>query len=203
LTTLEDLVRRLNGSVSGHWINVRGPEHGAGDRSLGVLLDPKALDGFRVHSFAGDDETECRAYVKSLIKKANGDFCGTHEPEHAPREAALARIKRAMALWQEGTSATGTPNLGVDASRVISTATCCSGRQAGLVVIGEYRQQFDAWENGETCNAPARQRGPDGRQHLHGAQGCLDAFCDAKVFGSGLKRHPSRPDTDWNDYLTR
>jgi putative DNA primase/helicase len=109
LTTLEYLARQLNGSVSGQWINVRGPGHGAGDRSLGILFDPKVLDGFRVHSFAGDEETECRAYLKSLIENLNGELCDIYEPEHTRREAARARIKRAMALWQEGTSATGMP----------------------------------------------------------------------------------------------
>jgi hypothetical protein len=55
-------------------------------------------------------------------------------------------------------------------------------------MIGKYRQQFDAWENGETCDAPARQRGPDGRlENLHGAQGRLDAFRNAEVFRGGSK----------------
>lgn len=106
--TLKELARQLKGDVNGGWLNIRAPHHSAADRSLGIRFDPRAPDGFRVHSFAGDDETECRAYVKSLIQKATADFRGIHEPEHAPREAALMRIERAMALWQEGTSATGT-----------------------------------------------------------------------------------------------
>jgi putative DNA primase/helicase len=110
LITLNEIARRLNGCVSGRWINVRGPGHGAGDRSLGILFDPKAPDGFRVHSFAGDDQDQCRAYLNSLIQKLNGDFCDLSEPEHAHHEAAPARKQQASALWHQGTSPTGTPN---------------------------------------------------------------------------------------------
>ena len=49
LIKLNEIARRLSGSPSGRWINVRGPGHGAGDRSLGVFFDPKADDGFFVH----------------------------------------------------------------------------------------------------------------------------------------------------------
>lgn len=107
--TLHPLAHRLNGNVNGPWINVRGPRHGAADRSLGIRLDPKAPDGFRVHSFAGDDESECRAYVNSLIQKLNGEFCDLYEPEHPRHETALPRKQRAMALWRGSTSLTGTP----------------------------------------------------------------------------------------------
>jgi putative DNA primase/helicase len=106
---LNELARQLNGIVNGQWINVRGPHHSAADRSLGIRFDPKAPDGFRVHSFADADQAECRAYVKSLIQKLNGEFCDLYEPEHARHEAALARKQRAMALWQESTTLTGTP----------------------------------------------------------------------------------------------
>jgi putative DNA primase/helicase len=108
LITLNEIARRLNGSVSGRWINVRGPGHTAADRSLGFRFHPAAPDGFYVHSLAGDDQNECRAHVKSLIQKANGDFCDLSEPEHAHREAAPARSQRAMAVWQKAISPIGT-----------------------------------------------------------------------------------------------
>jgi putative DNA primase/helicase len=104
-----ELARQPNGTVRGRWINVPGPHHSAADRSLGIRFDPKAPDGFRVHSFAGDDQDECRAYAKSLIQGLSGKFCDLCEPEHAHREAAPARRQRAMALWQRGTSLTETP----------------------------------------------------------------------------------------------
>jgi hypothetical protein len=34
LITLNEIARRLNGSVSGRWINIRGPHHSAADRWL-------------------------------------------------------------------------------------------------------------------------------------------------------------------------
>jgi len=106
--SLHELARRLNGAVNAGWINIRGPHHSASDRSLGIRFDAAAPDGFRVHSLAGEVESECRAHVKSLIQKLNGEFCDICEPEHPPREGIVARTKQAMALWQEGTSPIGT-----------------------------------------------------------------------------------------------
>jgi hypothetical protein len=34
---------------------------------LGIRFDPAAPNGFGVNSVAGDDETECRTYVKSKL----------------------------------------------------------------------------------------------------------------------------------------
>jgi putative DNA primase/helicase len=107
--TLIEIARRLNGDVSGRWINFRGPGHSAADRSLGILFDPKAPDGFYLHSFAGDDEDECRPYAKSLIQRVKGDFCDIWEPEHNPHQGVTPRMERAKALWQQGTSLTATP----------------------------------------------------------------------------------------------
>ena len=47
--------------------------------------------------------------MNSLIQKPNAEFYDLYEPEHARHENAPARKKRAMALWQEGTSPIGTP----------------------------------------------------------------------------------------------
>jgi putative DNA primase/helicase len=108
--TLNELAHRLNGSPNGAWLNIRGPHHSAADRSLGIRFDLAAPDGFYVHSLAGDDKEECRAYVKSLLQKLDGDLCAIcgPEPEHDPSSDIAARVKRAMALWQEGTSPAGT-----------------------------------------------------------------------------------------------
>jgi putative DNA primase/helicase len=103
--TLNEVARRLNGGVSGQYINVRGPRHSAADRSLGIRFHPAAPDGFYVHSLAGDNQEECRAHVKLLIQK---NVCDTWEPEHDPRQGVTARMERARALWQQGISPTGT-----------------------------------------------------------------------------------------------
>lgn len=64
---LHEIAVRLNGIVNGRWINVRGPGHGPRDRSLGVRFDRAACDGFYIHSLAGDDEAECREYVRLSV----------------------------------------------------------------------------------------------------------------------------------------
>src|SRR5690348_9499683 len=107
--TLTELANLLNGTVNGHWINVRGPQHGAADRSLGVRFDSFAPDGFYINSFAGDDESECRAHVRALIQKVVGQPSDIHKPEQADSESAVARTQGAMALWQEAISPIGTP----------------------------------------------------------------------------------------------
>jgi putative DNA primase/helicase len=105
--TLSEIAQRLNGTVNGRWINVRGPHHGNNDRSLGFRFDPAAPDGFFVNSFAGDDQAECRAHVKSLIRKLNGQVCEDHQPRHADAGKA-ADVRRAMILWQEAKPPKGT-----------------------------------------------------------------------------------------------
>jgi putative DNA primase/helicase len=144
--TLAEIATALKGTVNGKWVNVRGPGHNSQDRSLGIKFDPNAPGGFIVRSFAGDDQTECRAYVKSLITKLNGGFCATYEPNHVHAEDALARMTRAMVLWQEAKPPKGTivetylrrrrcslePVLGADAIRF---HPCCAFRADRVPVM--------------------------------------------------------------------
>ncbi len=104
--TLLELAHMLNAAVNGPWLNIRGPDHSSKDRSLGICFDPAAPDGFFVNSLAGDDESECRAYVKSLIAKLNGEISVSYEPQHA--HAEKARIARARVLWREAGPPEGT-----------------------------------------------------------------------------------------------
>lgn len=144
--TLAEIATALKGTVNGKWVNVRGPGHSSQDRSLGIKFDPNAPGGFIVRSFAGDDQTECRAYVKSLITKLNGGFCATYEPNHVHAEDALARMTWAMDLWQEAKPPKGTivetylrrrrcslePVLGAD---VIRFHPCCPFRADRVPVM--------------------------------------------------------------------
>ena len=59
------VARALNGDVRGRSVSAPGPGHSRTDRSLSILLDPAAPDGFVVHSFAGDDPLACRDYVRA------------------------------------------------------------------------------------------------------------------------------------------
>jgi len=62
---LHRLARDLGGEVSGGQIRAPGPGHSPKDRSLSVMPDPGAAEGFVVNSFADDDPLACRDYVRS------------------------------------------------------------------------------------------------------------------------------------------
>jgi hypothetical protein len=61
------IARAMGGTVQSGAAIVPGPGHKPHDRSLRVFADPDAPDGFRVHSFAGDDPMQCRDYVRQKI----------------------------------------------------------------------------------------------------------------------------------------
>jgi hypothetical protein len=68
MPSLQTAARILGGEVSGGGILCPGPGHSSKDRSLSVLLDPNAPEGFIVNSFAaGDDVLACRNYVREKL----------------------------------------------------------------------------------------------------------------------------------------
>lgn len=62
----QTVCRALHGDmlVGGNACLVPGPGHGKDDRSLSVKNDPSNPEGFVVNSFAEDDPTACRDYVR-------------------------------------------------------------------------------------------------------------------------------------------
>ena len=62
-----EVARGLGGNVSGRNVVAPGPGHSRTDRSLSIKIDPAAPDGFIVYSFAGDDATACRDYVRAAL----------------------------------------------------------------------------------------------------------------------------------------
>jgi hypothetical protein len=103
----------LGGDVFGRdRIIAPGPGHSRYDRSLSVRFDPKATDGFLVHSFAYDDWRACRDHVRERLG------LGRERPAAAP-EAQTDAIRdvrddgvstaRALALWNVAHSPSGTP----------------------------------------------------------------------------------------------
>lgn len=107
-----DLARTLlkaGGLRSGKWINISGPGHRKKDRSLGVLLDPKAPNGFRVNSLAGDDYQACRRHVKALLRRANsGDLNIPAADDIEQVDATQSRLQ-AMRIWAAALPIAGTP----------------------------------------------------------------------------------------------
>jgi putative DNA primase/helicase len=76
--TLPQIAKALGGEISGSNVKAPGPGHSSGDRSLIVTLNPTAPGGFLAHSFAGDDDFECKDYVR--------DKCGL--PTWKPKKQA-------------------------------------------------------------------------------------------------------------------
>jgi putative DNA primase/helicase len=67
MMSLRDIAHRLGGEVYGSFVLVPGPNHSRRDRSLKVMLSSSGENGFIVHSYAGDDWKECRAYVRHKL----------------------------------------------------------------------------------------------------------------------------------------
>ena len=98
LPPIERIAELLGGEAIGNQVRAPGPGHRTGDRSLSVLLDASAPEGFVVNSFAGDDAIACRDYVREKLglppfeakkKKANGKANGKWSPlaEYVYRDA--------------------------------------------------------------------------------------------------------------------
>lgn len=105
------LAQALGGEVSGrNRVLAPGPGHSPADRSLSVVIDPAAPDGFLVTSFAGDDWRDCRDHVRARL----GLRWEPGARDHAPRPRMVDtteadRAERALALWKDGRDPAGTP----------------------------------------------------------------------------------------------
>jgi hypothetical protein len=90
LPSIQKIAEMLCGEVRGHQVCAPGPGHSSGDRSLSILFDANAPDGFVVHSFADDDPLLCRDFVRTKLglpafepgkkRKANGNANGSWSP---------------------------------------------------------------------------------------------------------------------------
>ena len=111
----KNIARTLGGDVLGKGALVPGPGHGRHDRSLRVFIDPNAPDGFRTHSYAGDNWQDCRDYVKERLG-IDRDAWRDRDPgvkaesiELIPDQPDPTKIAAAMRLWAEGVDPRGTP----------------------------------------------------------------------------------------------
>jgi putative DNA primase/helicase len=97
-----------------------GPGHSSHDRSMSVLFDPSAPDGFLVHSFAGDDPLVCRDHVRAAlglsVRRADDRSRLQLHRDSPQKGGALpvgesneaARIAWALRLWDEAREPRGT-----------------------------------------------------------------------------------------------
>jgi hypothetical protein len=114
--TLRPLARLLGGEVSGDGVLCPGPGHSRDDRSLRIWIDPTAEDGFRVHSFAGDDWRVCRDYVCERLGLPTWQTNAVPAPKSKPRFATnpvgddgQRQREKALWLWGQSQSAQGSP----------------------------------------------------------------------------------------------
>lgn len=104
---LRSAARMLGGEVSGRGILCPGPGHSSRDRSLSVLFDTTAPNGFTLHSHSGDDFGTCRDYVRNRLGISGREVSAQFEPKL--HTANPSRTAGALALWDEGQPPTATP----------------------------------------------------------------------------------------------
>jgi putative DNA primase/helicase len=100
---LNDLANKLHADINGPFLNIQGPGHSKNDRSLGILFNSYAPNGFWVHSLAGDDPAVCRKHVLKLLAKITKGDAVEIELEQASANDAerQKRIALALLIWQE------------------------------------------------------------------------------------------------------
>lgn len=132
---LKMIARLLGGEVSGQQIVAPGPGHSKHDRSLAVFLDNSNPDGFRVHSFAGDDWRTCRDFVKSrlgIVDAPPRRFEPSPIGRPKPVDDNSKRIDSALGIWREAVPIKGTPAEAYLASRGIDLGRLPDGLDGAL-----------------------------------------------------------------------
>jgi Toprim domain len=139
MNNIRAIARALGGNiVSSRQLLCPGPGHGPKDRSLSVLLANND-DGFVCYSHAGDDWQVCKDYIRERLgwpswqpgdgrdRRVNPSQLAAFdraavdaESEHRERTPDnLARIERAVAIWNTAADPRGTPAERYLASRAL------------------------------------------------------------------------------------
>jgi len=143
---LKHIARLLGGEVSGQQVVAPGPGHSKHDRSMAVFLDSNNPDGFRVHSFSGDDWKTCRDYVKQRLGLPDAPSRPFRPVivEPKPERDDSNRTAFALSIWKEGRTIAGTAVQAYLGSRGIDLARLPEG-------LGEALRWHPAcpWENGK------------------------------------------------------
>ena len=91
---------------------VPGHGHSRSDRSLSIKIDPTAPDGILVHSFAGDSATECRDYVRAVLRlggpRSFRNLRLRGGAKAAPIDYSSDHSAFAQRLWHEAGAPSGT-----------------------------------------------------------------------------------------------
>jgi hypothetical protein len=101
----------LGGDVTGpDSVLAPGPGHSPKDRSMSVKSAPGAPDGFTVHSHAGDDWRDCKAYAREKLGFAPWEPPAREKSKHGNRQSQTPRTKVAEYVYR---LEDGTPHLKV------------------------------------------------------------------------------------------
>lgn len=110
MITLDRLQKALGGDVAGAQLLAPGPGHSAQDRSLAIRPAGDNVDGFVVHSHAGDDWRMCRDYVAERL--GTGSRRAADRPparvSAKPAPAVVDKRQSALAIWNEAVDPRGT-----------------------------------------------------------------------------------------------
>lgn len=99
-------------AVRGDCILAPGPGHSRHDRSLSIRFDPKAPDGFVVHSFANDNWGACRDHIRERLELGDQRrviVLGRRTDAGRDDRDDAGRTARALSLWAAAQSPSGTP----------------------------------------------------------------------------------------------
>src|SRR4051812_34982139 len=109
MTHLHTIARLLGGKVVRQNILFPAPGHSSRDRSASLRFDPRAPEGFVVHSFAGDDPIVIRDHVRRSIPLLFDGQMPLAPFRLRPDPNQIERTKRALDLWEEARDPNGTP----------------------------------------------------------------------------------------------
>jgi hypothetical protein len=103
------IAKALGGDVvSRRQVVAPGPGHSPADRSLCITLNPDAPNGFRCHSFSGDDWKECRDHIKARLGITRDSIVvpTEHDIQVSDDDAKLLKARH---LWSCRKPAIGSP----------------------------------------------------------------------------------------------
>jgi hypothetical protein len=136
------VARALGGTVSGNSVSAPAPGHGKADRSLSILIDPAAPDGFVVYPHAGEDPLAMKDYIRGKLGHGPWRPGGDVEPTRVvafPKAAPKPFSDTALLAggYQFICAYSYTSEDGVRLSRYAATSTLqrakrsCSGTMTG------------------------------------------------------------------------
>ncbi|WP_029074474.1 DUF7146 domain-containing protein [Kaistia adipata] len=115
-----EVAAALGGEVTGrNSVSAPGPGHSRADRSLSIMIDPRAPGGFVVTSFAGDDPLECKDHVRGRLGLE--EWRPTRKDDAAPIDFVNRMEERVRKSGDSATEPASNPDQGNDRLFPIAT----------------------------------------------------------------------------------